>query len=68
GVVATLYPYQGKEALANGTMATIPPCTYPVSIDPQQSGSAANGTVWFSSASGGMVRFHPNGTCSPANS
>jgi hypothetical protein len=67
GVVATLYPYQGKEVFANGTTTTFPPCAYPVSTNPQQSGEAANGTAWFSSASGGVVRFYPNGTCGAAN-
>lgn len=66
-VIATLYPYQGKEVFANGTITTFPPCIYPVSPDPQQSGEGANGTVWFSGASVGIVRFYPNGTCSAAN-
>jgi len=65
-VIATLYPYQGKEVFANGTIATFPPCINPVSPNPQQSGGGANETVWFSGAGGGIVRFYPNGTCGAA--
>jgi|GEM_PF-6345898 len=66
-VIATLYPYQGKEVFANGTITTFPPCIYPVSTNIKESGDLANGTVYFSGASGGIVRFYPNGTCSAAN-
>lgn len=67
GVIATLYPYQGKEVFTNGTIAAFPPCIYPVSTNIKESGDLANGTVYFSGASGGIVRFYPNGTCSAAN-
>jgi hypothetical protein len=63
GVIATLYPYQGKEVFANGTIITFPPCMYPVSTKLQENGGAGNGTAWFSGASGGLVMFYPNGTC-----
>jgi hypothetical protein len=68
GVIATIYPYQGREILANGTIKTFLTCAYPITTNIQlPKGEYGNGTVWFTAAGGGIVRFYPDGTCSPAN-
>jgi hypothetical protein len=67
GISATLYPYQGKEVFANGTITMFPLCIYPVSMNIKESGDLANGTVYFTGASGWTVRFYPNGTCNAAS-
>ena len=64
GVLATLYPYQGKEVFANGTITTFPPCIYPATTNIEGSSSSYNGTASFSYANGLTVKFYPNGTCS----
>ena len=64
GVIATIYPYQGKEVFANGTTALFPVCAYPISTNLQlPRGTSGNGTVWFTGANGGIVTFYPDGTC-----
>jgi len=68
GIIATIYSYQGREVFANGTIATFAACAYPITTNLQSPRRAfGNGTVWFTSASGGIVRFSPDGTCSPAS-
>jgi hypothetical protein len=65
GLIATIYPYQGREVFANGTVTTFPVCAYPISTSilyPR--GTYGNGTDWLPAAGGGIVRFYPNGTCS----
>lgn len=70
GIIATIYPYQGKEVFANGTIALFSICAYPINenLQIQSRGENANGTVWFTGANGGIVRFYPNGTCSAVTS
>lgn len=68
GVIAIIYPYQGREVLANGTVRTFLACAYPVSTNIQlPKGVYGNGTVWFTASGGGIVRFYPDGTCSTAS-
>jgi len=68
GVVAIIYPYQGKEVYANGTIRTFVPCAYPISMDPPlPRGASGNGTVWFTASNGQIVRFYPDGTCSASS-
>ena len=65
GLIATIYPYQGREIFANGTVTTFPTCAYPISTNTQYPrGTSGNGTVNFPAAGGGTVWFYPNGTCS----
>ena len=65
GVIATMYPYQGKEVFTNGTIVTFAACRYPIGDYRFAAGVSANGTVWFTGSSGGVLRFFPNGTCAP---
>jgi hypothetical protein len=67
GVIATMYPYQGKEVFANGTIVTFAACPYPISDYRFGGGESANGTVWFTSSNGGVLRFFPSGTCTTTN-
>jgi hypothetical protein len=64
GVIAALYPYQGKEVFTNGTIAKFPPCIYPATTKIEGSSASGNGTASFSYANGLTVRFYPDGTCS----
>jgi hypothetical protein len=64
GVIATLYPYQGREVFDNGTIDTFPPCIYPATTNVEGSGVSGNGTASFSYANGSTVKFYANGTCS----
>jgi hypothetical protein len=68
GLIATIYPYQGKEIFANGAFTTFPACIYPISASTQYPrGTSGNGTVWFPAAGGGIVWFYPDGTCGETN-
>src|SRR5438876_3908823 len=65
GIIAAIYPYQGKEVFSNGTIVTFPVCPYQISTDPALPRTVyANGTALFASSNGMIVRFAPNGTCS----
>jgi len=68
GLIATFYPYQGRELFANGTVTTFPACAYSISTSTQYPrGTSGNGTVYFPAAGGGTVWFYPDGTCSETN-
>jgi hypothetical protein len=64
GVIATLYPYQGREVFDNGTITMFPPCIYPATTNIEGNGVSGNGTASFSYANGSTVKFYANGTCS----
>jgi hypothetical protein len=64
GVIATLYPYQGREVFDNGTITMFPPCIYSATTNIEGSSASGNGTASFSYANGSTVKFYPNGTCS----
>jgi hypothetical protein len=68
GVIATIYPYQGKRVYANGTIVYFPVCAYAISTNPRlSSGASGNGTVWFTGSGGEIVMFYPDGACRATN-
>jgi hypothetical protein len=65
GVIEIISPYQGTAVYSNGTVMTFPICQYPFDPDLQLGGGlSGNGTAWWTSSSGTIVSFYPNGSCS----
>ena len=65
GVLVTISPYQGRAAYSNGTVVDFPACQHPINPDLRlPSGASGNGTAWWTSSDGTVVRFYANGTCS----